>query len=73
MLAGNRRCGETMFSDWFGTNRTLKLDEEILGLGKYGLTLTVLSSEAIYEDPYEHEDEDENLEESWTARFAYGR
>lgn len=73
VLAGERICDETMFSDWFGTNRKLKLDEEILGLGKYGLTLTVLSSETIDEDPYEHEYEDESLEESWTPRFAYGR
>lgn len=73
VVAGERICSEAIFSDWFGTSRHIRLDEEILGLGKYGLTLTVLSSETVDEDPYEHEYEDENLEEGWTPRFAYDR
>lgn len=71
ILFRGQLCSETTLSDWFGADRNLKLDEEIMSLGSYGLTLTVLSSEAISEDPYEYEDE--KLEESWIARFAYGR
>jgi hypothetical protein len=36
-----------------------------LGLGSYGKTLTVLSSEVFADE----EDEDQDLEERWTARF----
>jgi hypothetical protein len=49
------------------------LDEEIIGLGKYGYALTVLTSEALLGDPLDEEDEDSELERSWMPRFAYGR
>jgi hypothetical protein len=49
------------------------LDEEIIGLGKYGYTLTVLSSDALPDDPLDAEDEDAELVRSWTPHFAYGR
>lgn len=68
-----RICTETTLVDWFGGSRSIRLDEEILGLGKYGYTLTVLSSDELPIDPDDDYDEDEELEESWTPRFAYGR
>lgn len=64
-------CGSTTLDAWFGGGE-LPLDEEVIGLGTYGRTLTVLSSEAVEADPDE-EDEERDLEESWTPRFAYGR
>jgi hypothetical protein len=68
-----RAVGETDLATWFeGSNKVL-LDEEIIGLGKYGYTLTVLTSESLPENPSNDEDEDSELEESWTPRFAYGR
>jgi Zn-dependent peptidase ImmA (M78 family) len=67
------RCTETDLHSWFEGSRSIKLDEEILGLGAYGLTLTVLSSEALPEISEQDEDEDAALERSWTPRFAYGR
>jgi hypothetical protein len=46
------------------------LDEELIGLGNYGFTLTVLSTE---EPALTSEEEDAELETSWTPKFAYGR
>ncbi|MEX0829366.1 MAG: ImmA/IrrE family metallo-endopeptidase [Nitrospirales bacterium] len=74
ILNMQRTCGETTLADWFDGQRKIALDEEVLGLGKYGYTLTVLSSEDLPVDSDDADyDEDEELEESWTPRFAYGR
>lgn len=67
-------CGETTLAHWFSCTRRLSLDEEVVGLGSYGFTLTVLSSEELAEDPDDEElTEEEALMESWTPRFARGR
>ena len=66
-------CGSTRLAEWFGGNRVIALEEEIIGLGRYGYTLTVLSSDLLPDDPEEVEDEEEKLVASWTPRFAYGR
>jgi len=73
VLAGESACAESTLSVWFEGSAHTTLDEEIVGLESYGLTLTVLSSEEIIEDPYEDENEDEKLVDSWTPKFAYGR
>ena len=70
---GVRTVGETDLATWFDGPSKVALDEEIISLGKYEYTLTVLSSEALSDDPSEEEDEDAALEESWTPKFAYGR
>lgn len=70
--AKNTCCTTSLFS-WFEGPAGVSLDEEIIGLGGYGLTLTVLSSDAMNEDPHEEEDEEEMLREQWTPRFARGR
>jgi hypothetical protein len=59
--------------DWFDTDRHVRLDEEVIGLGRYGFTLTVLSSESLAESDDEDEDDEEETVERWTPRFAYGR
>ena len=52
---------------WFGGGRERELVEQVIGLGAYGKTLTVLSGFAPLDD---EDDEDEDaLEESWTPRF----
>lgn len=66
-------CGSTRLAEWFGGKKTIALEEEIVGLGSYGYTLTVLSSDLLADDPDEFEDEEEKLVASWTPRFAYGR
>lgn len=73
VLHAERAVAETDLSTWFDGPGRIGLDEEIIGLGKYGYTLTVLTSEQLPEDPLEEEDEDAELEKSWTPRFAYGR
>ena len=54
--------------DWFGGTRSLSVTEEVIGLGNYGKTLTVLTALDI-EDQIAEIEEDENLVESWTPRF----
>ena len=55
------------FSDWFGDGVRGELLEEVLGLGSYGRTLTVLTA-ADVPDQEELEEESE-LEDSWDVRF----
>ena len=50
---------------WFGGRRAGQVVEEIIGLGRYGKTLIVISSSTLADD----EKEDNDLEESWTPRF----
>lgn len=73
VVSGRRMTGETSLSEWFDGPVGVRLDEEVIGLGRYGFTLTVFSSEELPEDPDEEEDEEAALEERWRPRFAYGR
>ncbi len=73
VASGKRVCEPTTLRTWFGGNRHLDLDEQVAGLGDYGFTLTVLSTETPPPDPDEEIDEEADLIESYTPRFAYGR
>lgn len=73
VLRAERAVDETDLATWFDGSGRILLDEEIIGLGKYGYTLTVLTGEQLPENPLEEEDEDAELEKSWTPRFAYDR
>ncbi len=57
--------------DWLGGNRSLPVTEEVLHLGSYGKTLTLLTVESLLDETFQEEDEDEDadLEERWTPRF----
>jgi Zn-dependent peptidase ImmA (M78 family) len=68
-----RVTADTSLNEWFDGEASVRLDEEIVGLGRYGFTLTVFSSEGLPDEPNEEEDEEQALEESYRARFAYGR
>lgn len=71
---GKRQTAETTLADWFDGPGGIRLDEEIAGLGSFGHTLTVFSSDALAEDPDDDgADEEARLIESYTPRFAYGR
>lgn len=48
---GRTVCGRSTLETWFDGSFRVELDEEVIGLGKHGYTLTVLSSEALPEDP----------------------
>lgn len=52
--------------DWLGGSRSLPATEQVLGLGSYGKTLTVLSCSDIQEETFE---EDEDDEEDTVDRF----
>ena len=74
VASGRQATGECRLCDWFATDRNPALDEQVVGLGSYGLTLTVLSSDELSLNPEEaEEDEEATLLESWTPRFARGR
>ena len=73
ITAAKQLCDETDLNVWFDGSRHVKLDEEVIGLGKYGFTLTVLSGESLPEDPLEDDDSEESLVENWKPKFAYGR
>ncbi|HDR9017861.1 ImmA/IrrE family metallo-endopeptidase [Burkholderia multivorans] len=56
--------------DWLGGKRSSIVKEEVIGLGRYGKTLTVLSSRKIGQEAYADEgDDEEDLVERWTPRF----
>lgn len=66
---GRSVCHQTTLQEWFGGSADIALDEEIIGMGSYGYTLTVLSSEALPDDPDEEEYEERDLLRIWTPRF----
>lgn len=59
-------------TDWLGGKKSVTATEEVIGLGGYGKTLTVLSADSLRAsvDGYDNEEEEEaDLIESWTPRF----
>lgn len=62
---GRRVEAEVDLRLWFGGEREIPAAEEIVGLGRYGKTLTILWSEVFADD----EDEEAELEEAWEPRF----
>lgn len=67
IASSERADGESNLQDWFGGDLDVELTEEVVGLGAYGKTLTVLTA-ANLPDAEEIEEEEE-LGESWTPRF----
>jgi len=55
--------------DWFDGRRSIEMVEEIIGLGSYGKTLTVLTILEPMDYEEEEDDDEEALERSWTPRF----
>lgn len=65
----DRDEGDVDLSDWLG-GRSVVGYEEIIGLGGYGKTLTVLTTGNLPDPTYgADEDDEETLVESWTPRF----
>lgn len=65
VLRAERTTADTDLRDWFGGRRSVDATEEVLGLGRYGKTLTIVTSTAFADD----DGSDDDLEESWTPRF----
>ena len=55
--------------DWFGGRNSIEINEDVIGLGSYGKTLTVLYGIVVPNAEDEDEDNEESLIESWTPRF----
>ena len=56
-VAGAKRiCENVELQDWFGGSRSVPGTEEIIGLGRYGKTLTILISDIFADDSYEDQD-----------------
>jgi Zn-dependent peptidase ImmA (M78 family) len=63
----DRTAGESDLQDWIGGGHSVTLTEEVVGLGGYGRTLTVLTAQDAVD--LEELEEDEELVESWKPRF----
>ena len=61
-----RADGASGLQDWFSGPHRQDVVEEVVGLGSYGKTLTVLSG---IEPPDEIDDDEDELEKSWAVRF----
>ena len=66
VMRAKRAEGTSDFQGWFDGQHRQDVTEEVIGLGSYGKTLTVLTG---MESPEEIEDDEADLEESWTPRF----
>lgn len=68
VLRCERKDGASDLQQWFGGSRNIEVNEEIVGLGTYGKTLTVLSGFEVPEP--EDEEVEESLRDSWIPRFG---
>jgi hypothetical protein len=71
VLGGKFEEDQTRFSDWFGLDGPV-LREQVKGLGAYGKTLTVITSDVKSDDDFdadEQADDEEFLRDSWTPKF----
>lgn len=69
--AGERDRGDGRLNDWMDGERVYRITEEVVGLGNYSRTLTVLTCKTLTMRVEETEDgeEEESLIKSWTPRF----
>ena len=63
---GGRVIESSDMEDWF-SGCAQKIDEEVVGLGRYGKVLTVLTG---MQHPDENEADDAKLVASWTTKFS---
>ena len=72
VLNSERDEDEIDVLDWLGGVRSAKVSEEVVGLGLYGKTLTVLASRKIGQDAYADDgDDDDDLIELWTPSTSF--
>lgn len=69
VLHGIRIEEASNLQHWFGGSRNIEISEGIVGLGRYGKTLTVLH-EIDVPDP-EDEESEQSLIDSWIPRFKH--
>jgi hypothetical protein len=66
IAAADRVEQEIDIMDWLGGARSVRATEQVVALGGYGKTLTVLTCHEVEDDD---EDDGDDEEESWTPRF----
>jgi hypothetical protein len=67
---GQRDSGDGRLNDWMDGERVYRVTEEVVGLGQYGRTLTILTCNSLTMRVEEVEDDDEEaIIESWTPKF----
>ncbi|MBZ0146628.1 MAG: ImmA/IrrE family metallo-endopeptidase [Pseudorhodoplanes sp.] len=65
-----KTSGDGRLNDWMEGDKVYKVTEEVIGLGSYGRTLTVLTCKTLTMRVEEIEDdEEEALVRDWTPRF----
>lgn len=64
-----RREAQTELASWFGGNRSYEALEQVIGLGRYAKTLTVVTCPTILEATYQEGDEDDGTESEWPPSF----
>jgi hypothetical protein len=70
VAAAERSEAEIDIMDWLGGVRSAQAIEEVIGLSRYGRTLTVLTCPSIRDETYgEDEALEEDLIQRWTPRF----
>ena len=62
-----RADGTSNLRDWFGGRFDIDVTEDVIGLGSYGKTLTVLYDIELPDE--EEREEEDSLVQSWTPRF----
>ena len=63
----DRVTGVSELQDWMGGRYQVEMDEDVIGLGGYGQTLTLLTARSAVD--LEELGQDEELVESWRPRF----
>lgn len=73
VVASERDSADIDIQDWLGGIRSVPTTEEVVGLGRYGKTLTVLSCASLEEESTRDSDQDdegdESMMERWTPKF----
>lgn len=68
---GQRDAGDGRLNDWMDGDRVYRIVEEVVGLGHYMRTLTILTCAhlSLRSEGEEPDDDEHDLLESWTPRF----
>jgi hypothetical protein len=65
ILNARRDEGDTNLQDWFGGKQSVEAREEVIGLGGYGKTLTVITCDTFADELEEEEEIEERLTPRW--------
>ncbi len=65
---GERGNGTSNLQDWFGGSYDIEVTEDVIGLGSYGKTLTVLYDIDLPDE--EEREQESSMRDSWTPRFS---